>query len=548
MSLTDEIDSVSDYFAQSARRYPESDFLHVPVEACKTYSSASINLTYSEAYEQIGSLRTWYQSAGFGIGHRVALSLENRPEFFIHFLALNGLGASIVPINPELSSSATAYLLENSDATLVVALPGHAQKLDNCLKELSNDVALVIAGDISQTCPEPMMTVRHNDAVPSGEACLLYTSGTTGNPKGCILSNEYFLGVADWYLSQGGYCKLEEGCERLITPLPLYHSNALAWSFVSMVGCGGCVVMLDRFHPSSWWSSVVGSQATIVHYLGVMPAMLLNMDQESEQALGDRIKFGFGAGVDPKHHQAFEDRFGFPLIEAWAMTETGAGAVAAAAVEPRHVGTRCFGRPGNDIDFRIVGHDGAEVKVGTPGQLLVRRRSKPHARYFFSGYYKNPEETQSVWEDDWFHTGDIVKSDSEGSLFFVDRLKNIVRRSGENIAAVEIEGVLLSHESVDHCAVVPVPDELRGEEVFAFVLLKEEREMSEALAECLFNICLNELAYFKAPGYLYFVDSLPMTGSQKIQRSDLKKLALQAIKKPDCLDFTHLKRRQRRVQ
>ena len=149
--------------------------------------------------------------------------------------------------------------------------------------------------------------------------------------------------VGRLYTGLGGYCRFETG-DRLATPLPVTHMNALAVSFMAMVMTGGCLVQLDRFHPSTWWQSLRDARATAFHYLGVMPAMLLKAPPSPTDDLRGVLRFGFGAGVDPRHHAAFETRFGVPLIEAWAMTETGAGAWITANREPRHVGQRCFGK------------------------------------------------------------------------------------------------------------------------------------------------------------------------------------------------------------
>ena len=157
------------------------------------------------------------------------------------------------------------------------------------------------------------------------ESAMLYTSGTTGQPKGCVLANLYFLHAGRWYNDAGGLCSLATDGERMITPLPMFHMNAMACSVMAMVMTGGCLIALDRFHPSSWWASVRESRATCLHYLGVMLSILM----QAPAAMTDRdhqVRFGFGAGVDPGLHELFERRFGFPLIEAWAMTETGAGA------------------------------------------------------------------------------------------------------------------------------------------------------------------------------------------------------------------------------
>jgi acyl-CoA synthetase (AMP-forming)/AMP-acid ligase II len=403
---------------------------------------------------------------------------------------------------------------------------------------------------IAECAPSRLPEVEHarETSAPtnSTEAALLYTSGTTGKPKGCVLTNEYFLIFGDWYQGLGGLCALENGAERLITPLPLNHMNALACSFVAMLSTGGCIVQLDRFHPRSWWQSVRDSRATVLHYLGVMPAMLLNADPSPSDAFGDQIKFGFGAGVDPKHQATFENRFGFPLIEAWAMTETGSGACIIASQEPRHVGTRCFGRAPNDLEYRIVDEQKADVPSGEPGELLVRHAGDNPRFGFFKEYLKNPEATSEAWDGGWFHTGDVVRVADDGSFHFVDRRKNVIRRSGENIAAVEVEGVLFQHDAVENCAVAPVSDDVREQEVMACVVARDGFEDAEQLAIDIADFCREKLAYYKAPGYVAFVDELPTTASQKIRRGDVKTLCARLVEHNDAIDLRHLKRGSKR--
>ena len=147
------------------------------------------------------------------------------------------------------------------------------------------------------------------------EAALVYTSGTTGKPKGCMLSNEYFLALGIWYNDLGGICSMDAN-DRLLTPLPPNHMNALCTSFIAMMLCGGCVVQLDRFHPRSWWQSIREEKATIIHCLGVMVAILLTLPEEEADDFAGQIKFCFGPGPDPRHQAVFEKRFGFPLIDA----------------------------------------------------------------------------------------------------------------------------------------------------------------------------------------------------------------------------------------
>lgn len=541
--MSDAPATVFETFAASAIRYGARPFLHIPASAAGEYAAGPIDYTYDQALLEVERLRARYARAGYGHGHRVALLLDNRAETFLHFLALNAVGAGIVPVNSALPPAEMGYLLSHSDACLAVSLPKHAGAADAALAAAG--IRLPVTGPALDPLPAPPSAPRDDDPDADSEAALLYTSGTTGKPKGCLLSNLYFTEMGRWYVELGGYCELRPGTERLITPLPLVHMNALACSTMGMITSGGCIVQLDRFHPSTWWQAVRESAATCLHYLGVMPAILLGLPESPEDDLSDRIRFGFGAGVDPKHHERFERRFGFPLIEGWAMTETGAGACIMAHREPRHVGTRCFGRPPAGLEYRIADDDGRDVEPGTPGELLVRRAPPEDPRRgFFSGYYKDPLATEEAWAGGWFHSGDIVREGPDGSLHFVDRKKNIIRRSGENIAAVEVEGALLQHPAVANCAVAPVADELRGEEVMALVVPRPGHVADAATAEAIFEHVLEVLVYYKAPGWLAFVPKLPTTPSQKVQRGEIKALARALVERGEAHDLRARKRRR----
>ncbi|HEY6822946.1 MAG TPA: AMP-binding protein, partial [Steroidobacteraceae bacterium] len=295
--------------------------------------------------------------------------------------------------------------------------------------------------------------------------------------------------------------------------------------------------------PKTWWASVRQSRATIVHYLGVMPAILLSVPP-SPQDRAHAVRFGFGAGVNPRHHAAFEARFGFPLIEAWAMTETGAGALLIANREPRHVGTSSIGAATADIECRVIDEHGTEVATGESGELLVRHAGAEPRFGFFRNYLKDEEATKEAWRDGWFHTGDLVSRDAHGVFRFVDRRKNIIRRSGENISAVEVEAVLLQHPAVGNAAVTAVPDELRGDEVFACIVPRESVADPARLAQELGTLCRERLAYYKAPGYVAFCTALPLTRTEKLQRSELRELARRLLEQGSCIDLRGLKRRE----
>ncbi len=535
-------DTLQAAFRASVARAPSNDVLDVLPETAAIYGIPAGSWSYARMAAEVDRLITAYRKAGFGHGHRVGLLLLNRPEFLCHFLALNALGVSAVPINAEFRSAELEYLIGHSEIALAVTLPSHREALTEAAARLNITLPLADPAGNGITAPA---TPPPRTGAPglSTECALLYTSGTTGRPKGCVLSNEYFLYAGFWYTTIGGLCTVRTGVERMLTPLPLTHMNAMAVSTSCMLLSGGCLILLDRFHPKTWWDSVRASRATIVHYLGVMPAMLMGAPADPRDR-EHSVRYGFGAGVNPRHHAAFEERFGFPLLEAWAMTETGSGAVVIANHEPRQVGTACFGQAEPDVQCRLVGDDGADVGVDVPGELWVRHAG-PNPRFgFFSEYLKDPEATAEAWAEGWFHTGDLVRRDAGGHYRFVDRKKNIIRRSGENIAAVEVESVLIQHPAVKAVGVTAVPDPMRGDEVLALVVVREGVTADATLAEDLIAFALARLAYYKAPGYVAFSAALPLTPTEKIQRGALKTLAGGLLEGGQCLDRRHLKKRQ----
>ncbi|MEM7068184.1 MAG: AMP-binding protein [Pseudomonadota bacterium] len=532
--------SVYELFSVSAKKWPERPVLNVLSETAEIYGIPSGEISYAEAQEKIEEFRDTFGNAGYVAGQRVMLLLENRPDFFLIWLALNSLGLSVVPVNPDLKIAEQEHMIGNAEPALAIATPDRCDELRKAGRAASRPIP-VISVDDDVPAPFGSPVFETADQRINHESAILYTSGTTGKPKGCVLTNDYFSTAAEWYATAGGVCELNTDGERMITPLPIFHMNAMAYSFMAMISLGGCLTALDRFHPRTWWNSVAESKATCLHYLGVMPSMLMGMPEQTTDK-SQSVRFGFGAGVDPTLHVAFEKRFGFPLVEAWAMTETGAGAVVAANQEPRRPGNACFGRPGPDIEFKLIDDEGKDVSAGSPGELLVRRTGSDPRKGFFKEYWKNPEETGKAWADGWFHTGDVVRQLESGDMIFVDRKKNVIRRSGENIAAVEVESVLLKHPAIDAVAVAAVPDEIRGDEVFA--CLQVNKPLSEALALEIVKWSLSQMAYYKAPGYIAFVDSLPITGTNKIQRAKLKQQALDLLDHPHTADTRSLKKRQ----
>lgn len=535
------MDSPFRTFEAQAIAQPDAPMLIAPPSAGLSYAPNGFRKTYGDIRVEVDEIRQRFAAAGYGVGTRVALLLENRPEFFSFWLALNSLGVSILPINPDLRPAELDYQLDVADVDLIVAYSRQAP----ALAHIGSGHRSVI--DVSDAVPPTTKTASSQTGTSGDECALLFTSGSTGKPKGCILSNDYFMTLADWYVTQGGTAKIEAGKEVALTPLPMFHMNALGCTALGMIVCGGAIVPLDRFHASRWWQSISESGATIIHCLGVIPAILLRLP-ESRFDRDHKVKFCFGPGVDAQHKIEFEERYRIPIVEAWAMTESGGRATTTTACDDYTPGLRCVGRPRDGIEFRIVDDLGTDVARGTPGELIVRATGQNPRRGFFSGYLKEEAATEAAWAGGWFHTGDVLYEDDKGLLYFFDRKKSIIRRSGENIAVLEVEAALLGNGEIKAVAVTPVPDDLRGEEVFAFFVGAEGLDQSKQrqLAEDAVRAGAEHLAYHKLPGYIAFIDALPLSSTQKLQRGEIKAMAADLVKRGNAIDLRDLKAGMRR--
>lgn len=505
---------------KTAARYPDHAAYAVPPMAGRSYHPNGWEVSYRQVLAETERLQAIYAAAGYGTGHRVAILFAQRPEFVFHYFALNALGVSVVPLNPDYRRDEIHYVVEHSESALMVGIDARADDLDAVAQQLGGACPRVSFDRFPAQLP-PAQTPAGAGAPHAGtEAALLYTSGTTGRPKGCILTNEYFHTFGACYLGLGGALAMHDGAERMFNPLPLHHANCLSISLPAMLMSGGCLIFPDRFHASTWWQDLIATRATVVQFQGVIPSILLKLP-ESDDEVRHSVRFALCAGVEPSLHETFERRFRLPVVEMWSMTEVGR--LISDNHEPRSIHTRAFGRVNPWVEAIVADEAGRELPPGTPGELLIRHSAAAPRKGFFSGYLKNEKATEEAWAGGWFHTGDAVVRDEHGMLCFMDRKKNIIRRAGENIAAAEIEACVNAHDKVKQVAVIAAPDEVREEEVMACVVVRDPADIADeasrkALAQSLFDWCYERLAYFKAPGWVLFVDSLPMGTSAKVQK------------------------------
>ena len=303
----------------------------------------------------------------------------------------------------------------------------------------------------------------------------------------------------------------------LCTTLPLFHINALNTLAQAMLT--GCKVVFEsRFSASGFWPAMRDSGATVVYLLGAMVPILL-AQPEGPGERGHRVRIGLGPGVPPAAGQAFFERSGVRLLEGYGSTETNF-AIATAPDSPR-AGVMGWLRPG--FEARVADEDDVELADGMAGELLLRA-SEPHA--FASGYFNMPDKTVEAWRNLWFHTGDRVVRDADGAFRFLDRIKDAIRRRGENISSFEVEQVLLSHPGVAECAVFPARSELAEDEVMAALVVRPGSRIDPAE---LMLFCEQRLPYFAVPRYIDLLADLPRTENGKVQKYKLRERGVSAI-------------------
>ena len=393
-------------FEATAKAYPDNAFLAIPAHKGCDYHPGGIEFTYRQAMDRLLALRGLYERSGIGHGHRVALLLGNRPEHFFHLFALNALGASAVPLNPENREEEMLYAITHSECDVAFASEARLAELTGIAKRRTVPLPVYSSESLPETLVRPAKPTLPGVPGLKTEAELLYTSGTTGNPKGCMISNEYFLTSGGWYVSRGGRLSFNFGQERLFNPFPVFHMNSGVMSLMAVTLTASCLISADRFHPKTWWRDLVDTGATAVHYMGVIPPILFKQEPVPEEKL-HKVRFGLGASVDPTLHDAFEARFGYPMVEVWGMTETGR--IFADNIEPRQTTTRAIGAPKDGLEVKIADDNDEAVPQGEAGQLLVRFAGPDPRKGFFSGYFKEEAATEEAWRGGWFHTGDMVR-------------------------------------------------------------------------------------------------------------------------------------------
>jgi crotonobetaine/carnitine-CoA ligase len=448
---------------------------------------------------------------------------SNRVEFLETVLGCGWIGACAVPINSASMGPQIEYLLADSGAVLLVMEAGFMQRL--AAADLSRSALRRIwqVGEGSCDASRPVEPWPHANGrvepedVQAGDTfAILYTSGTTGPVKGVLCPHAQYYW---WGVNTAGVLGLT-GDDVLCTTLPLFHINALnTFAQAAVTGCR--VVFLEKFSASGFWPAMQRCGATAVYLLGAMvPILLAQAPGAAERE--HRVRIGLGPGVPESAGAAFRERTGVTLLEGYGSTETNF-VIATQPSSPR-AGVMGWLRPG--FEARVVDELDNELAAGEAGELVLRAH-EPFA--FATGYFGRPDKTVEAWRNLWFHTGDRVVRDADGAFVFVDRIKDAIRRRGENISSWEVEQVLMSHPAVAAVAVYPVRSELAEDEVMAAVIVRDEAALQPAE---LAAFCEARLPKFAIPRYIALVAELPRTENGKVQKYKLRERGVP----PGCWD------------
>lgn len=477
-------------------------------------------VTFGDLAAVVDRLAAGLRGLGIRPGDRVAVVLLNHPEHIFSFLALARLGATQIPVNVHLRALGLRYLLEHSEARAVIAEPRIATELREALTGAHGVELVIWHGEATAAGRAHVATLAEAlaaDAPPTPRPALgpdhtfaiAYTSGSTGPPKGVMMTERMYL-AAGW--AAGVLADARPGDVFLMWE-PLYHIGG-AETIVACLLHAVPIALVPRFSASAFWAETRRYRATQIHHLGGIIGLLMKQPPRDDDR-SNPVRVSWGGGAPAPIWEAFERRFGLQIREAYGLTE--GGSFTTINVEGK-VGS--VGKPLPFFEVKVVSEDGATLGPNQVGEIVQRAREPG---LLMQGYFKDPERTAATIRDGWLYTGDLGHYDAGGFFYLVGRKKDSLRRRGENVSAWEVERVVSLHPGVEECAVIGVPSELEGggdEEIK--VLVKPVPGARVDPFE-LIRVCEQHLAYFQVPRYVELVEEFPKTPSERIRKDELSR-------------------------
>ncbi|GAB6908274.1 AMP-binding enzyme [Desulfosarcina cetonica] len=479
----------------------------------------------SYTYNEINQLSNRYANAfikqGIEKNNKVSFMLPNCPELLLLWFGAAKIGAVEVPVNTSYKGEFLYHIVDQSDSRILAIIPEYIERVIMIQDRLKKVEKLLIIGDFNadklKGLKIPVLSLAEFiDApditpdikiYPSDPHAIIYTSGTTGLSKGALAPHKFWIVCAQKML------EYREGTKDDIfyTFMPLYHFNAQCLTTVTALIAGAEMILADKFSASRFWDDIRKYGATQFNYLGaVIPILIKQPEKENDR--DNPVRIALGGGCPQNVMEIAEERFGIKCLEGYGMSEIGI---------PIHIraNDRRPGSCGKALDIyeiKIVDEDDNEVENGEPGEIIFRPK-EPFTMML--EYYNMPDKTLEAYRNLWFHTGDLAKKDEEGFYYFVDRKKDSLRRRGENISSFEVEKAINTHPSVLESAAVAVASELAEDEVKICIVLQPDCTLS---AEDLIYYANERMPYFAVPRYVEFMESLPKTPTERIQKYVLR--------------------------
>ena len=476
-------------------------------------------ISYAEFNRQVNRVANLLTGLGIRKGDRVSVMLPNIVEFPTIWQAIAKMGAVMVPTNDSYQSADLKYVLNDSGARLIFMHRDYYPVLEGIRDECEAlEQVVMLGGEPPPGAVDFAAAVASApdsfDALAVGLEDLVniqYTSGTTGFPKGCMLTHKYWLQLGQ---AASEYVTIQPD-DRDLCAQPFYYMDA-QWNTVLCMMHGIALVVMRRFSSSRHWKVCKEYQVTFFYCIGTMPVYLAGVPDDPENEQQHKLRAVICSGIYPQLHEYFETRWNVPWREAFGMTETGVDLMVPLE-DTGCVGSGAMGMPIPSKEAKVVDENFAEVPRGKVGQLVVR--GEP----MMLGYWNKPAATAEVLRAGWLHTGDLAYVDEKGYFHWVGRLKDMVRRGGENISSAEVESVLMEYSEVKLAAVVPVPDPVRGEEVKAYIVLKDGETKESVPPQVLVDFAAGKLSAFKVPRYIEYKADLPRTPSERVEKYRLIK-------------------------
>jgi crotonobetaine/carnitine-CoA ligase len=516
MTVIDREVTLGDLCKRAASIWPERIAL--------VFDETGAELTFNELETQTNQLAYALVDLGTRQGDRIAVVAGNCPIFPIGWIAIAKAGAAMVPVNPGYRDADSLHLLKHAEVSIVIVDESRLE-LVRCIRELVPAIQHVIVAQASSSSTVLWKSTEHSwphiarnkpkNSVPCQVnadmlANVQFTSGTTGMPKGCMLSHRYWTQLGQLIAKEFVGLSADDV---LLTAQPFSYIDP-QWNLAAVLASGARLIVLERFRPSQFWEKVVAYKTTFFYCLGAMPMMLLA--QEEKQ--GDRdhhLKVVMCSGIPKDKHLILEQRFGVKWREVYGTTETGADIMVPKELADDLRGSGSLGNALSHREVLIADENCTPVARGLPGELLIRGTG------MMDGYFRNEEATRAAFVNGWYHTGDLAFMNSLGQVTIVGRKKDMIRRSGENIAASEVESIIELHPAVLMAAVIAVPDSLRGEEAKAFVVARPNAGADLLNFEEIANFVETRLAKFKVPRYWEQRSELPRTPSERVAKQML---------------------------